>query len=289
MELILNATDIENKIYTFLDKQVMLDKDLSALFQTDTRTLKQAVRRNIERFPQDFMFELSEDMINQLVSQSVIPSKSNFGGAKPFAFTEQGIAMLSSVIKTPFAVQVSLKIIRVFVQMRKMMNENRFLLERIMSIERKQLESDQKFELVFSALDKNKSIPQQGIFFEGQIFDAYSFVSDIIRSAKHSIQLIDNYIDDTVLTLLVKREKNVSATIYTQKIDKKVELDVQKHNQQYPHIKLSILDNVHDRFLLIDEKELYHIGASLKDLGKKWFAFSKMNDFTKDILKRMER
>jgi hypothetical protein len=289
MELILNATDIENKIYTFLDKQVMLDKDLSALFQTDTRTLKQAVRRNIERFPQDFMFELSEDMINQLVSQSVIPSKSNFGGAKPFAFTEQGIAMLSSVIKTPFAVQVSLKIIRVFVQMRKMMNENRFLLERIMSIERKQLESDQKFELVFSALDKNKSIPQQGIFFEGQIFDAYSFVSDIIRSAKHSIQLIDNYIDDTVLTLLVKREKNVSATIYTQKIDKKVELDVQKHNQQYPHIKLSILDNVHDRFLLIDEKELYHIGASLKDLGKKWFAFSKMNDFTTDILKRMER
>jgi hypothetical protein len=289
MELILNATDIENKIYTFLDKQVMLDKDLSALFQTDTRTLKQAVRRNIERFPQDFMFELSEDMINQLVSQSVIPSKSNFGGAKPFAFTEQGIAMLSSVIKTPFAVQVSLKIIRVFVQMRKMMNENRFLLERIMSIERKQLESDQKFELVFSALDKNKSIPQQGIFFEGQIFDAYSFVSHIIRSAKHSIQLIDNYIDDTVLTLLVKREKNVSATIYTQKIDKNVELDVQKHNQQYPHIKLSILDNVHDRFLLIDEKELYHIGASLKDLGKKWFAFSKMNDFTKDILKRMER
>lgn len=289
MELILNAKEIENKIYTFLDKQVMLDKDLAALFQTDTRTLKQAVRRNIERFPADFMFELSEDMINQLVSQSVIPSKSYFGGAKPFAFTEQGIAMLSSVIKTPFAVQVSLKIIRVFVQMRKMINENRFLLERIMSIERKQLESDQKFELVFSALDQNKSIPQQGIFFEGQIFDAYSFVSDIIRAAKQSIQLLDNYIDDTVLTLLAKREKNVSATIYTQKIDKKVELDVQKHNEQYPHIKLSILANVHDRFLLIDEKELYHIGASLKDLGKKWFAFSKMNDFTTDVLKRMER
>ena len=129
---------------------------------------------------------------------------------------------------------------------------------------------------------------EQGIYFEGQIFDAYLFVSNLVRSAKRSIILFDNYVDDSILTLLDKRENTVKATIYTQKIDKKLQLDIQKHNSQYPPIEIKIIKTIHDRFLLIDNNEVYHFGASLKDLGKKWFAFSRLNDFASAILNRIK-
>lgn len=274
---IIPVDNIQNRIFNIRGIQVILDRDLAILYQTDTRTLKQAVKRNIDRFPTDFMFELTDSDINSMVSQVVIPSKSYFGGAKPFAFTEQGVAMLSAVIRTPIAINISLQIIRAFVKMRKLMTENTILFQRIDRVELKQIEADQKFEQVFKALESRQPQPDKGIFYDGQVFDAWTFVSDIIRSANQSIILIDNYIDDTVFTLFGKRTPGVRVTFYTKTISKQLQLDAQKHNAQYEPIEVKQMADAHDRFLIIDEIQLYHIGASLKDLGKKWFAFSKMD------------
>ena len=223
-----------------------------------------------------------------MVSQSVIPSKSYFGGAKPFAFTEHGVAMLSSVIRTPVAIEISLRIIRAFVEMRKMILSNAALFQRIDRLELKQTESDQKFEQIFRALESKSREPEKGIFFDGQVFDAYVFVSGLIKQAKKSLVLIDNYIDESVLMLLAKRAEGIKATLYTKQISQQLQADLEKHNTQYPAIELKILADSHDRFLMIDEKVLYHIGASLKDLGKKWFAFSKMDSLTKEILNKLK-
>lgn len=163
-----------------------------------------------------------------------------------------------------------------FVEMRKFITVNAALFQRLESVEHKQLEADDKFERIFRALESPGTKPENGIFFDGQVFDAYIFISDLIRSAQTSISLIDNYIDERVLLLLTKRKPGVKATIYT-KPDKALQLDVNKHNSQYTPVEIKELTVSHDRFLIIDEKEFYHIGASLKDLGKKWFAFSKMD------------
>ncbi len=274
--------DIENRIFTIRGVQVMLDRDLAEVYQTDTRTLKQAVRRNSDRFPDDFMFELTDQDIDSLVSQSVIPSKSYFGGAKPFAFTEQGVSMLASVIRTPIAVETSIRIIRAFVEMSKLIASNATLFLRLDKLELKQTETNQKFEQIFKALESKQLQPDKGIFYDGQVFDAHTFIYSLIRNAKISIILIDNYIDDTVFTLFSKRKKGVQVTFYTKNISKQLKLDAQKYNTQYTPIDIKELKAAHDRFLIIDESErrpteLYHIGASLKDLGKKWFAFSKMD------------
>ncbi|MEA2103180.1 MAG: ORF6N domain-containing protein, partial [Candidatus Cloacimonadota bacterium] len=201
--------DIQSRIFEVRGLQVILDRDLAELYQTETRTLKQAVKRNIERFPKDFMFELDSEEIETLVSQSVIPSKSYFGGAKPYAFTEQGVSMLSAVIKTPVAVEISLKIIRTFVEMRKFLTNNANIFRRLNKVEQKQLITDTKLDKVLNAIELKEITPKQGIFYNGQIFDAYKLISDIIRSAKQSIIVIDNYIDDTTLQLLTKRESKV--------------------------------------------------------------------------------
>jgi hypothetical protein len=282
--LVIQTQQIKESIYFINNVQVMIDRDLAILYQTETRTIKQAVKRNVERFPRDFMFELTESDVDKMVSQFVIPSKKYFGGAKPYAFTEQGVAMLSAVIRTPIAIDVSLQIIRAFVEMRKMVTENAVLFQRLDRIEFKQLETDHKFEQVFKALESHNKLPDKGIFFDGQIFDAWQFVSDLVRKAIKSILLIDNYIDDTVLGLFIKREKGVAVTIYTKNIGKQLAVDVAKHNAQYEPIAIKEFAASHDRFLLIDETELYHIGASLKDLGKKWFAFSKMDSQTLEII-----
>jgi len=284
---IITKKEIENRIYIIRGVQVMLDRDLAKLYQTETRTLKQTVKRNPGRFPDDFMFELTDNDMNDMVSQSVIPSKSYFGGAKPFAFTEHGVAMLSSVIRTPVAIEISLRIIRAFVEMRKMILSNAALFQRIDRLELKQTESDQKFEQIFRALESKSREPEKGIFFDGQVFDAYVFVSGLIKQAKKSLVLIDNYIDESVLMLLAKRAEGIKATLYTKQISQQLQADLEKHNTQYPAIELKILADSHDRFLMIDEKVLYHIGASLKDLGKKWFAFSKMDSLTKEILNKL--
>jgi hypothetical protein len=283
---------IKTKIYTIRGLQVMLDRDLAELYEVETRALKQAVKRNIDRFPNDFMIELTDIEIDFMVSQSVIPSKQHLGGAKPFAFTEQGVSMLSSVLTSKIALNILIKIMRAFIQMRQVIASNSELFSKIEQIEKRQItyesKSDERFEKLFSAIEDKSAKPKQGIFYDGQVYDAYIFVSDLIKSADESIVLIDNYIDDTVLTLLSKREPKVKATIYTKNITKQLELDLQKHNAQYPKIELKKFDSSHDRFLIIDAKEVYHIGASLKDLGKKWFGFSKFDVGALDILGRLK-
>jgi len=285
---IIPINDIQNRITTIRGVQIMLDRDLASLYETETRTLKQAVKRNIDRFPDDFMFELNNDDIEELVSQSVIPSKSYFGGAVPFAFTEQGVSMLASVIKTPIAIGISLQLIRAFVEMRKFISTNAGIFQRLDKVEKKLIQSDENFNKLFNALEDKSIKPNQDVFFNGQIFDAYTFVSDLIRSAKKSIILIDNYIDDSVLTHFTKREKSVNLTLVTKNISKQFQLDFRKYKEQYPHVTLKEFKDTHDRFLILDEKDVYHFGASLKDLGKKWFVFSKMDISSVKILDKLK-
>ena len=264
----------------------MIDRDLAELYGVETRVLKQAVKRNIERFPSDFMFEATDKDIDFMVSQSVIPSRQHLGGAKPFLFTEQGVANLSSVLTSKIAVEINIKIIRAFVDMRKLISSNISIFERFERIEQRLSIHDENFNKIFDAIEDKTIKPKQGIFYDNQIFDAYAFVSDLIKSAKNTITLFDNYIDESVLTLLSKNQ-TVKITIYTKNISKQLKLDIEKYNSQYKQIELKKFDLSHDRFLLIDD-DLYHIGASLKDLGKKWFAFSKMEKESLGMMGRVK-
>lgn len=275
---VISPMEIKNLIYTIRGKQVMLDSDLASLYQVETKNLNKAVKRNIERFPVSFCFQLTEEEVQNLRFQSGTSSVS-YGGRRylPYVFTEQGIAMASAILRSDIAVKVSVEIMEAFVEMRRILISNASLFHRLDKIELKQLEADQKFEEIFKALESDKLHSEKGIFYDGQIFDAYIFISDIIRSAKISIILIDNYVDDTVLTLLGKRGQSVTATIYTKNISNQLQLDLQRYNSQYPSIDLHTFAHSHDRFIIIDGTELYNIGASLKDLGKKWFAFSRMD------------
>jgi hypothetical protein len=276
--------DIKNKIYIIRDTQVILDKDLAELYDVKAIRLREQVKRNKNRFPNDFMFQLTEKEVEILVSQNAIPSKKHLGGHLPYAFTEQGVANLSSVLTNEKAIQVNIKIMRAFVAMRKFIMANAEIFRRLDKVEIKQLVHDQKFEELFNAM--NKSIPEKGVFFDGQVFDAYTFVSGIIRKAKESIILIDNYIDDSVLILLSKRQADVQAIIYTKNITATLSNDISKHNTQYPSITVKEFHKSHDRFLIIDNNDIYHFGASLKDLGKKWCAFSK---FDKEAVRLLEK
>jgi len=277
---------IENKIYTIRSMQVMLDKDLAELYGVKPIRLREQVKRNLKRFPDDFMFILDENEINMMVSQNAIPSKKHLGGAKPYVFTEQGVSMLSSVLKTNFAIDMSIKIVRAFVSMRSFLTSNTAMFQRFERVEERMALQEDKIDKVFRALENKTIKPSQGIFYDGQIFDAYEFISDIIKSAKKEIILIDNYIDETVLTLFSKNQ-NIKVIIYTKTITKQLKLDLEKYNAQYKAITIKIFKNSHDRFLIIDKQEVYHIGASLKDLGKKWFAFSKMDIESVAILHRL--
>ena len=266
---------IENLIFEIRGQQVMLDRDLAMLYGVETKRLNEQVRRNLERFPEDFMFQLNQYELANWKSQIATSNSVLMGLRKcPFAFTENGVAMLSGVLKSPTAVAVNIQIMRAFTTARRFIAANSQIFQRLNSIERHQIETDHRIEEVFQRLEAGQQ-PQQGIFFDGQIFDAYHFVSNLVREAKSSIVLFDNYIDDTVLTLLDKRDPNVSATIYTRSITPKLALDLQRHNMQYAPVNILEVNKIHDRFLCIDDV-VYHIGASLKDLGKKWFAFSKM-------------
>ena len=279
---------IENSILFIREKQVMLDRDLAIFYQTETRVIKQAVKRNANRFPEDFIFQINNSEAELLVSQNVIPNKSHLGGAMPLAFTEQGVAMLASVLHTKTAVDVSIKLIRSFVALRKLNTQYNGLFQRLELVEKKQIEADNHFNRIFAALEKRDAIPAQGIFFNGQIFDAYKFVADIIKSATTSIILIDNYIDETTLALLAKRNKGVCAIIYSEYFSRNQVIDLHKLNAQYETIEIRKLQHNHDRFLIIDEKEMYHFGASLKNLGKRIFGFSKMDNEVGLLMYRLD-
>lgn len=278
--------NIQPMIRVIRDRQVMLDRDLSAIYGVETKRLNEQVKRNIERFPDDFMFQLTKEEFEEWKSQFAT-SKSIIMGARklPYAFTENGVAMLSSVLRSQTAIEANIRIMRAFVSMRRFLAGNSQLFQRLETIEYHQLEmkqhqemTDKRIDEVFKRLDADIP-PTQGIFYDGQVFDAYCFVSDLIRKAEQSVVLIDNYVDDTVLTLLDKRKKRVSATIYTQSVSNRFQLDIDRHNAQYPPIGIRRFNKAHDRFLLIDD-EVYHIGASIKDLGKKWFGFTLMRDIT---------
>ena len=291
---------VENKVESLIrvirGQQVMLDRDLAELYGVETKRLNEQVKRNIERFPEDFMFQLTPNEFDNLKSQI---ATSSWGGVRklPYAFTEQGVAMLSGVLKSSTAVEANIRIMRAFVSMRHFMVNNAAIFQRLETIEFNQLESnkvqakilahqevqDHRIDEIFRRLDEGMYKPKQGIFFDNQIYDAYSFVSELVKSAKQRIILIDNYVDESVLTLLDKREDTVSAIIYTQQIRRQLRLDVDRHNSQYPPIEISVFRRSHDRFLCIDDT-VYHVGASIKDLGKKWFAFSKMEDFKPEEL-----
>lgn len=276
-KLIFSKKYIENRIFIFRDTQVMLDRHLAEMYHVETRVLNQTVNRNIERFPEIFRFQLSESEFENWKSQNVMSNQDKMGLRRPpIVFTEQGVAMLSAILRSSVAVIVSIQIINAFVEMRKLIAIHHGLLQRMDGIEHKQLDTDQKFEKVFKALEGNV-IPNQGVFFEGEVFDAYKLASKIIRSAKNNIVLIDNYIDENTLTHLSKKNKNVSILLLTKTISKQLALDVKKANEQYCNFEVRVFSKSHDRFLIIDHSNVYHIGASLKDLGKKWFAFSKMD------------
>jgi len=287
MNKVIKTEDIQNRIFTIRGLQVMIDSDLAQIYGVATKVLNQAVKRNIDRFPESFRFQLIEAEKLELVTNCDRFKKLKHSSVNPYAFTEQGVAMLSAVLHSDTAVKVSIQIIQAFVEMKKFLLTNAAVFQRLDNVERKQIETDQKFEQLFNALQTNEIIPKQNIFYNGQVFDAYTLIADIIRSAKKDIILIDNYVDDTVFKQLDKRDKNVKAVIYSKVDNKIVKQDLQTHNKQYPKIELRKLTTAHDRFLIIDDKTVYHFGASLKDAGKKWFACSKLDIDANDIIEKL--
>jgi len=307
-----STTDIENMIFNIRGVQVMIDSDIAALYGIETRALNQAVKRNTDRFPTDFMFQLtksefenlksqfvtssSSHLISQFVTSSAKGADSDWGGVRklPYAFTENGIAMLSGVLRSRTAIEVNIRIMRAFTAMRHFLVNNADMFQRLAVVEQNQLaiaahqiETDSKLDEVFKRLDSGNAAPTQGVFFDGQIFDAYTFVCDLVRAAKRRIVLFDNYVDDIVLTVLDKRQSDVMVRILTKTISQQLQLDINRHNAQYPPLAAETFANAHNRFLCIDDA-VYHLGASLKDLGKKWFAFSKMKIATDDLLNKLQ-
>lgn len=286
------SPQIEPLIYQVRGYQVMLDSDLARLYGVDTRRLNEQVKRNLERFPEDFMFQLSKEEVQNLMSQF---ATSSWGGTRkqPYAFTENGVAMLSSVLRSKTAIEVNIKIMRAFSAMRGFMMSNARVFQRLETLEHHHLllqqhqsDTDKKIEEVLNRLDSGDSRPVEGFFFEGQIFDAYALISDLIRMARTRIVLIDNYVDDRVLKVLTKRAEGVSATIYTDPRHSQISNDLRRHNAQYPRIDVKHCSNVHDRFLIIDDA-VYLIGGSIKDLGKKIVAFSRLHQNPGEILVRL--
>ena len=272
-------TQIKDKIYTVRGLQVMLDRDIAEFYEVETKRVNEAVKNNLDKFPDDFYFETSQEEFDVLRSKI---STTNFSKTRtaPKVFTEQGIYMLATILKSTVAAQVTVSIIRAFTNMRALINSNNLLVDQLRILEKRQItyevKSDEKFEKVFNAIEQKQLKKSSGIFFNGQVFDAHSFISDLFRKATKSIVLIDNYIDDTILTLFSKIP-TIKDTIYTQTQTKQLKLDLEKYSQQYNNVEIKTFKDSHDRFLILDDKEVYLVGASLKDLGKKWFGFSKLD------------
>ena len=277
MEILENKTSIEERIFSIRGKQVILDRDLAKLYEVDVAQMNRQVKRNIERFPDDFMFQLNSQEWKYLKCHFGISNSKGGDRALPYAFTEQGVSMLAGLLRSLVAIEANIRIIRAFVSMRKTLKDNDLIIHRIERIEYRQSQSEFRIEELFNKIEISSDVPSQGIFFDGQVYDAYTFVSDLVRKAVRRIVLIDNYIDDTVLTLLDKRTAGVETVIYTGRISEQLQLDIDKHNAQYPPIEVRTFTKSHDRFLIIDDA-VYLIGASIKDLGKKWFGFTLMEN-----------
>ncbi len=294
-EVVINENTIKNLIYVIRGRQVMLDSDLAKLYRVETKALNRAVKRNIMRFPDDFCFQLSEVEFENLRCQIGTSSleNDNYGGRRylPYVFTEQGISMLSAVLRSEIAVKVSVKIMRTFVELRHFMANNSLVLNRMNEIEAKQLlyqkDTDEKFDKVFQYISEHEEVKQK-IFFEGQIYDAFSLLVELISKADKELVLIDNYVDVSTLNVLAKKKAGVKVVVYTVKKTKLSKADVDNYNQQYPTLEVKYTDAFHDRFLLVDNAYAFHIGASIKDAGKKCFGINKMED-TKLVTEILER
>lgn len=262
-----------------------MDSDLAKLYQVTTGNLNKAVKRNLSRFPEHFCFQLTEHEYKNLRFQngSSSSNNNNYGGRRymPYVFTEQGIAMLSAVLKSDIAVEISVKIMNSFVEMRRFLLSNQELFSRLDRIEIKQLETDRKFEEVFNYIAANTEV-KQNIFFNGQIYDAFSFIVGLIGKAKKEIILIDNYVDVNTLNILCKKNQGVEVVIATAGKGSLSVKDITKFNAQYPKLSVKTTTDFHDRFLILDKIEVYHIGASIKDAGKKSFGITKIED--KDLI-----
>jgi hypothetical protein len=279
--------NIEPRIFTIRGVQVMLDSDLSIIFHAQVKRINEQVKRNIQRFPETFSFQLNPAEWTLLKSQ-IATSKQKAGGKTkpPRVFTEHGIAMLASVLNSVVAVELSIEIINSFIKYRKITSHLQFYETKLELLENTQIMHTRQINEILENI-QTKNLPSSGVFFNDQVFDAYIFSCELIQKAKKSIVLIDNYIDETTLLQLSKRQSTAAALIYTEKITPQLKLDLQKHNSQYPSIDVSTLKKVHDRFIIIDDTELYHLGASLKDLGKKWFAFSRIDSILPEIISKL--
>ena len=282
--VIIGNSDIQNMIYTFRGKQVMIDRDLASLYQVQTKRLNEQVKRNSGRFPAEFCFKLSGKEKDELVANCDRFKTLKHSSSNPYAFTEQGIAMLSAVLKSDIAVEVSIKIMNSFVEMRKFLLSNKEMFARLDRVELKQLETDQKLEEVFNYIATNTEV-KQNIFFDGQIYDAFSFIVGLVQKAKKEIILIDNYVDVHTLNILCKKDKGVDIIVATAGKGSLSTKDITKFNAQYPKLLVKTTTDFHDRFLIIDKTEVYHIGASIKDAGKKSFGITKIED--KDLIKNL--
>ena len=271
---------IENLIYDIRGKQVMLDSDLAKLYgcKNGTKTINQAVKRHINRFPERFMFQITKKEYNSILrsqSGTLELKQGCYSKFLPYVFTEEGVAMLATVLRTPIAEEVSIRIMDAFVSMRKFINENKGLFKRITTMEYKLLEHDDKIDELFDKLEP-KRIEYQKIFFNGEIYDSYSLIIELLKEANNRIIIIDNYIDKSILDMLVYKKDSVSVQLITGS-HYLTKTDINRFNQQYPNLIIKYSNLFHDRFLIIDDT-LYHIGASLKDLGKKCFAINKIED-----------
>ena len=282
--VIIGNSDIQNMIYTFRGKQVMIDRDLASLYQVQTKRLNEQVKRNSGRFPAEFCFKLSDKEKDELVANCDRFKTLKHSSSNPYVFTEQGIAMLSAVLKSDIAVEVSIKIMNSFVEMRKFLLSNKEMFARLDRVELKQLETDQKLEEVFNYIATNTEV-KQNIFFDGQIYDAFSFIVGLVQKAKKEIILIDNYVDVHTLNILCKKDKGVDIIVATAGKGSLSTKDITKFNAQYPKLLVKTTTDFHDRFLIIDKTEVYHIGASIKDAGKKSFGITKIED--KDLIKNL--
>jgi len=293
--LFISSENIRSLVYLIRNKQVILDFNLANLYQVETGALNRAVKRNINRFPEEFCFQIIGEEYNNLKCQFGSSSlTSGHGGRRtlPYAFTEQGIAMLSSVLRSDIAIAVSVNIMKAFVEMRQFISNNALLFEKISNVELKQLEyqknTDHKLDIIFDHISANAENHQK-IFYDGQIYDAFSFIIELIRKASNDIILIDGYVDIDTLNILCKKQPGVTVTIYTDSGTKLSNTDVSTFNSQYPTLTIRHTKNFHDRFLIIDNTVVYHIGASIKDAGKKYFAINLMEDksLAQNIINRL--
>lgn len=288
----ISEVKIKNLIYVVRGQQVMMDSDLAMLYQVETKVFNQAVKRNIERFPEKFRFQLTKEEYDSLRSQFVTSNGKGGRRYMPYVFTEQGIAMLSAVLRSDIAVQVSIKIMDTFVEMRRFLASNALMFERINEMEVKQLafqkSTEEKFDKIFHYISEHEESSQK-IFFDGQIYDAFSLLVDLVSKAEKKLVLVDNYVDVGTLNILAKKKSDVEVIVYTVRRTRLSEADVNNFNQQYPTLEVKYTGVFHDRFLIIDDACAYHIGASIKDAGKKCFGISLIEDtrIVKDILERL--